>query len=85
MLQDMGDAENCFLSQPEWRDMFRDNAKGLPYLSLRAAFCDMLIHIHELLLEISELPILDDGQLNTRTRHESNAIRAMRINDDIKN
>jgi hypothetical protein len=43
------------------------------------------IHIHELLLEISGLPILDDGQLNTRTRHESNAIRAMRINDDIKN
>lgn len=90
MLQDIGNAESCFLSQPEWLNKLRtipniENTERLPYLSVRAEFCDILVYIHELLSELSELPILDDAQPNTRTRHESAVIRARRIDDNIKN
>lgn len=61
-----------------------DNSKSLPYLSLRAQFCDMLADINELLSELSEVPTVDGAQADTRTRLENNAIRAMRIIDNIE-
>jgi hypothetical protein len=44
----------------------------------------MLAEVNELLSDLSEVPILDDEHSDTRTRHENNAIRAMRITDNFK-
>jgi hypothetical protein len=44
----------------------------------------MLAEINEFLSDLSVVPILDDEYSDTRTRHENNAIRAMRITDNFK-
>jgi len=45
----------------------------------------MLVDVNELLSDLSEVPILDNGSSDTRAWHENNAIRASKITDNIKN
>ncbi|KAH8697793.1 hypothetical protein BGW36DRAFT_379489 [Talaromyces proteolyticus] len=79
MIQDVGRHQHCFLTQPQWQEVFKVPITTPvdvrnPILSLRTRVCEVLNDVPDILSEVACIALTDENQIFYTKAHQEDLI-----------